>query len=199
MPVQVSYGQGGVELGGMGADLLVDPTVDLEIEVRVPAEWVAFVDDIALVTPEHPDGAGVMYYYDDVGAFVGLLPASDVEGYVYPRLVIDGGSWYGRSGCEDGGDNDDEQIWVSPSYIREVTGGHSELEGDEMPCTGAEAARGACEAGEAWEQNRASFVDEAERIAPMQPACNGVSGAGLTPSAMLLGAITLRRRRRSRA
>jgi len=101
----------GAVLGGLGADIAVPVDGDLLVEVSVPPTYAAIVTAVVLVTDAGDLGLA------DVGGgvwTVSVAPA-DLPTWAYPQIELDGASWYGDEGCVDGGDDDLEYLWLSPS------------------------------------------------------------------------------------
>jgi len=108
IPVSVVYTSGDEVLGGLGEAL---PAVDaLTAAVTVPPELAPYVLGVGLVGLSdrevlEPDGEGRWS--------VTLSPPE----VFYIELRIDGESWYGEAGCDDGGEDAEERIWLSPSWV----------------------------------------------------------------------------------
>ncbi len=136
VPVTISFESGGAALGTLGDDLGLPTDQDLDVTVAVPESLAAYVNGVELVTP---DGRFAMDS-DEAGNFTLTLDADDATGYVYAAVEIDGASWYGAAGCDDGGDDDLEYVWTSPSYIDTVAG--------DLDADGQTVADGDCDDGD---------------------------------------------------
>lgn len=113
LPVLVSYSSGGIGLGAMGEDLVVAADQPLEVVVKVPVEHQAVVANVFLMTS---DGEQRMPSVGD-GGFAVTIEPQHRPAWVYPRVELDGAAWYGQSGCDDGGVDQRERLWLSPSWL----------------------------------------------------------------------------------
>ncbi|MDP7110811.1 MAG: hypothetical protein QGH45_02545, partial [Myxococcota bacterium] len=113
VPAVAEYWADDSYLGGMGESLLFEDADELEIRVRVPEIWDAFVIEVLMVGP---DGRAQMTA-EGGGNFVSTLEADEVPDYLYPMLILDGEAWYGEDGCDDGGESAEERVWLSPTWF----------------------------------------------------------------------------------
>ena len=113
MPAVVEYNSGGVYLGGMGEEVGMPEGQDLDVEVRVPAEWSEYVTSVQL------RGNGFEFQMQAMGegVFVITVNEHDLPDYVYPMIVLDGEAWYEGVDCDDGGDDLEQRIWLSPTWL----------------------------------------------------------------------------------
>jgi len=86
---------------------------DVRFEVQVSEEHDGFVQEVELymtnrIVPMEEDGPGRWSWRSDGGT---------VPLWAYAELVIDGDAWYGEDGCEDGGEDRSERVWLSPSWF----------------------------------------------------------------------------------
>ncbi len=110
VPVAVRYTSGGRELGGLGAELAVPDGEDLVMEIELPAEPAAHIRSVSAITPQGTlpaEGAG--------SSWVVTLPAPPPP-WVYAAIELDGPGLAGDAWCEDGGTDDAEWLWLSPSW-----------------------------------------------------------------------------------
>jgi MYXO-CTERM domain-containing protein len=165
IPAVVSYSSGGEWLGGLGDELLLEAGEPLTVEVSIPEVLAPSVLAAEVVTLD------AVLRMGEEGGGVWSLTLGDAPEVFYVQLRVDGEAWYGEEGCEDGGEDAEERIWLSPSWVV------SEEEGVVWPVMG--------EVDEGWGEE----CEEAD------PGCGcGSSGeAGWLVLPLLLG---LGRRRR---
>ncbi len=163
IPVTLAFRSGGAELGTMGEVLAVPTGQPLEVELRVPADDAPYVDEVRLVgrdldTAMVPEGEG---------RWTAVLPWAEQPPYLYADLAVDGAAWWGEAGidCEDGGETDEEHVWLSPSWIEE---GAPDLDGD-----GVSWADGDCDDGDPEVSPRAPE----DCATPRDEDCDGAGGA----------------------
>ncbi len=137
IPVVLAYSSGGAPLGELGDVLALPPGQDLDVTVQLPAEKEPFVqkvtlDSTGLTWPLTPAGHGV---------WSTRLSSDTVPDYFYITVHVDGGLWWSDQGCPDGGVDDNERIWMSPSFVE---AGHPDKDGD-----GFAVADGDCDDGDA--------------------------------------------------
>ncbi len=113
VPAVVEYWGDGSYLGGMGEGLDIGETDEIEIRVKVPELWDAYITEVLIVSP---DGRAAMTASGG-GVFTSTLAVADLPHYTYPMIRIDGEAWYGQYGCNDGGTSFEERIWLSPSWF----------------------------------------------------------------------------------
>lgn len=116
LPVSIawSYADGAWPLGGLGDDPTIPVGAPLTVEVSVPEADADGVMQVALAGP-----GGVWWELDpgQAGTWTLTLPADLVEAYFYVDVVVDGDTWWGAAGCDDGGDTGEEHVWSSPSWF----------------------------------------------------------------------------------
>lgn len=137
VPARIDYSSGGALLGGMGDQVGVAPGQGVEVDLRVPAEWDPLVVEVQL------KGAGE--YVQDlrrtaVGEWTGQVPPGEIPAYLYADLTVDGAALYGPKGCNDGGLDHDEHLWLSPTWFVE---GNADLDRD-----GWTVSEGDCDDGD---------------------------------------------------
>jgi hypothetical protein len=112
LPVALTWSAGGALLGEMGDDLEVPAGASLGATASVPEEMAAFVLGMELVTPTRRVTMGDR----GAGAWTASLAGDEQEEWAYVAVRIDGAAWWGGA-CDDGGDDDVEWAWLSPSWI----------------------------------------------------------------------------------
>jgi hypothetical protein len=113
LPATVWLSAGDTVLGGMGEEVTIPAGQDLDVEVRVPEPAAPFVLAARLVGPDAT-------FWDLVGSggsFTVRIPADRVPSFLYAELAFDGLGYEGRATCEDGGETDDDRVWLSPTWI----------------------------------------------------------------------------------
>ncbi len=166
VPAVIRYRSGDTELGGMGEVLEVPPNAGLEVELRVPAAWQPAVISVVLY------GKSYRRRMSDMGdgSYRALLGTRDLPSYLYATLTLNGAAHYGQGGCEDGGEDQLERIWLSPTWFDAAeidrldtgvpwdtstpedtgTDGDDTGEANPSPSTGCGCSPGAPLAGIAW-------------------------------------------------
>ena len=136
LPAVIEVSSAGALLGGMGEELAFPTEQPVDLAVRVPAEHAAHVDAVLIVGP------GLEQALDPAheGAWTGSIGAGELPPWVYVEIVVDGASWWGDGGCEDGGETMDEHIWLSPVWFDD---GPGDLDAD-----GSSWAEGDCDDGD---------------------------------------------------
>jgi len=130
VPVVVEYRSGGEELGGMGEILSIPPGEGLLAELRLPAVTDPFVVAVQLRTR----GGHWTATRLEAGSYQAVIPAQETPRYLYPLVILDGDAYYEQT-CDDGGEDAQEYVWLSPTWfdgeLRDLDGdGYSGLQGD---------------------------------------------------------------------
>ena len=128
IPAVVEYSSEGELLGGMGEEIALDEPVDIDIQLRVPAELASYVLEVRLHEPEGSDFQRMTEQGDGVWAYT--MPAEGMLDYLWPVVVVDGERWYSGQDCADGGDTQEERLWLSPTWFDLVSGLEDDLDGD---------------------------------------------------------------------
>lgn len=136
VPVVLTWLSGGARLGGLGDELALPDGQALDVRVAMPARAGGAVRAVSLVGP---DGSVPMAEQED-GLWRGRLEPEEVGAWHYVDVTLDGQAWYGPDGCEDGGEDDAEHLWLSPSR---VVSGPGDLDAD-----GFTVAEGDCDDGD---------------------------------------------------
>ncbi len=110
LPAVVDYYNNGHLIAGIGDEVSLGDNADLSAEVRVPSAYAAYVTRVMLMTPT----AAIDFTEDEAGTW--QIALDEVPEWAYPRLHIDGASWYGFE-CDDGGTSQEERIWFSPTWF----------------------------------------------------------------------------------
>jgi MYXO-CTERM domain-containing protein len=129
VPAVLDWSSEGERIGGMGDQAVLTEGDPLTGEIRVPAEWEPFVLSAQLVSavstrPMTHVGAG---------AWRIELAADEVPPWGYVTLTLDGGAYYGAGTCEDGGADDLERIWLSPTWFDQQPPPEPDTDTGEMP------------------------------------------------------------------
>ncbi len=112
----LSRGQPLDGVGGVGGTLALPADAPLDMRVRLPADALPWVAEVAAVMP---DGRRLLSG-DGAGSWsLSLLPG-EVPAWIYVEILLDGGSVYPAGDCEDGGDDDREYLWLSPTWIDRI-------------------------------------------------------------------------------
>ncbi len=106
------YSQGAL-IGTLGDEIQPAAGEDLQIELRMPADYEWAVATVLLSTPTDIYN----FSHDTAGTWSLTLTSDEIPPWFYVAVQIDGLAWYGEDACDDGGDDDLEWIWVSPTWI----------------------------------------------------------------------------------
>lgn len=114
IPVNLAWSAAGESLGGLGDSLTMTEGTPLDVEVRVPTDDAASILSVEVVGPR-----GYRAALSDLGQGVweGSFDLADAPEYLYVEVRVDGQSYWGLGSCVDGGADDDEYLWLSPSWI----------------------------------------------------------------------------------
>lgn len=113
LPVVLDYLVDGERIGGMGEELEVATGAELEVLLRLPSEHQSAVLQATLRTPD--DELELTRLAD--GVYTTVIAPQDRPAWAYAVLNIDGDAWYGQAGCDDGGVNSEERLWLSPTWF----------------------------------------------------------------------------------
>ncbi len=173
LPALVEVHSEGTPIGGMGDELAIPAEQSVDLEVKVPADLAHHVSSVRLVGTAweqalDPSGDGAWSTHIAAGA----LPP-----WAYAELRIDGASWWGDGGCADGGDTQDELLWLSPTWFDE---GEGDFDGD-----GVTWAEGDCDDGDPSvspdlpEDCSSGVDDDCDGLVDGEdPDCEGVEDTG---------------------
>jgi len=140
-PVRVAYRMGGDWLGEMGDAIDLPEGEDLTVEAALPPGWAIYALDASAVTAD-----GEIPLFDQGGGiWAASIPAIEVPEWLYVQIRLDGASYYAGTDCEDGGDDDDEHLWISPSWITLT----DPLPDDDLDGDGYTTGAGDCDDGDA--------------------------------------------------
>ncbi len=140
LPAVVDYYADGGWAGTMGDTIgWSDPWV--RAVVRVPEEVAHAVLGVDLITPEGPEA------FTPAGEGAWVHETRAPADWFYPQLRIDGVAWYGEGRCDDGGSDDEERIWLSPTRARPRSGDYGSLAGAGCGCAGGVGGAGGPLAG----------------------------------------------------
>lgn len=135
VPVALRWNSAGANLGGLGDRVTVPTGQDLDVVVRVPPAYAAYVLDAQVVTE------GTTWPLTGAGAsWSGTIAAAELPAWAYVEVRLDGLAWWGKGGCDDGGKSTDEYLWLSPSWFATGAGN--------LDADGITAADGDCDDGD---------------------------------------------------
>ncbi|RME22484.1 MAG: hypothetical protein D6798_15685 [Deltaproteobacteria bacterium] len=139
VPLVVHWSSDGAVLGGLGDDLVFAFGAGLDVAVSVPPEWVALVTEVVLIGPDDrrwtlTEASG--------GTWTGRIGSGEVPAYLVARVELDGSLYYDPGECDDGGADQAEFLWASPSWLTDDGG---DYDGD-----GVTVADGDCNDGRRW-------------------------------------------------
>jgi Putative metal-binding motif len=136
IPVVVDYSTGGAIVANMGTEIGLPDGQDLDVELRIPAEYAEYVLSVSLVSFD--DNVEMTAGSD--GTWTASLEDGSTPDWFYPAIEIDGDAWWGAGVCTDGGPDGVEWIWLSPSWVVDA---EPDLDGD-----GVTWADGDCDDGD---------------------------------------------------
>jgi len=122
LPALIEYSADGAVLGGMGEVLAVPPEATVTVRLAIPPEHEPAVLTAILVTPDEELSLEPL----GDGAFGLELAPGEQPAWAYGMVVLDGERWYGEDGCDDGGSNSEERVWLSPSWFGSASAGDSD-------------------------------------------------------------------------
>ncbi|HNC98330.1 MAG TPA: MopE-related protein, partial [Myxococcota bacterium] len=130
IPVQLQFVSLGMDLGYMGQDIALPEGQPLAIELNYPPEFQPWVASVALRAP----GARWEMQRSGAGRWSYHFAPAQVPELLYAEIQVTGRMWNAGE-CDDGGTDDAEWIWLSPSWVNLVDGdvdgdGWSWAEGD---------------------------------------------------------------------
>lgn len=130
IPLQIYYSSLDKPIGTLGQTLSLPEGQPLTVQLKLPAEYQPWITAVYLRSPEQR----VDMLNNDQGQWTYTYDGDMVPVYVYAELEIAGEIW-NNTPCEDGGTDNTERIWLSPSWLQSIDGdvdgdGHSWADGD---------------------------------------------------------------------
>ena len=131
LPVWVEVHAEGADPVGMGEMLEINAAVDVTVEVQLPEADAWTVQSVRVLTPED----ALLMTSISLGEWSLTIPFEELPAYLLVDVAIDGELWFDTP-CDDGGVNDVEHIWTSPTWIVSTVAddadddGFSETDGD---------------------------------------------------------------------
>ncbi len=113
LPVLLDILADGERVGGMGEELVLAAEANIEAILTIPSEHEGAILQAFLRTP-HED---IELAHGADGVYRATISRQDRPAWIYAVLRIDGDRWYGEQGCDDGGDDREERIWLSPTWL----------------------------------------------------------------------------------
>ncbi len=136
VPALIEYTARGEVLGGMGEELVAPLGAALEARLSVPEDLAVFVTGAELASLDSS------WPLEDRGGGVWTAEIAEAPELLYALVRLDGEAWYGAEGCDDGGDDAEERLWLSPTWFTyeempldtgDTAGGGGETGGDTEP------------------------------------------------------------------
>ncbi len=112
--LDVAWSAGGARLGGLGEEVVLGADLDLDVAVSLPTEQAAAVTGVELVGPG-PFGRRALTPSGSTWTLT--VPAAEVPAWLYVAVALDG-AIVNPADCVDGGADDTEWVWGSPSWMR---------------------------------------------------------------------------------
>ena len=131
LPVWVDVQAAGSDTVGMGELLEIDQARDVTVRVQLPEDDAWTVQSVRILTPMD----ALPMTSTSLGVWSHTIPFPELPAYLMVDVSIDGGRWFDVP-CNDGGVNDVEHIWTSPTWIVSTVAddadedGFSETDGD---------------------------------------------------------------------
>ena len=105
------YSQGEL-IGELGDEIQPAAGEDVAIQLRLPTEYEQAITDVLLVTPDDL----LDFTSHSAGAWNLSLQGDLLPDWFYVAIQIDGLLWYGEDTCDDGGDDQFEWIFATPTW-----------------------------------------------------------------------------------
>jgi hypothetical protein len=114
MPVLVQWTTKDGAVHSIGEQMRVPTTGATKLSVRVPVAWASYVTDVKAIgsATEIDLSAGV-----GAGSWNVSIPNATIPDWLYVTVEIDGAALYGAGVCDDGGEDDREFVWSSPTWF----------------------------------------------------------------------------------
>jgi hypothetical protein len=100
----------------MGEEMERPRGLPVDVTVRYPVSYDPAVDQVTLRGPSTEFPMEPL----EPGVWILRLESGDVHEWLYPALDLDGSIWY-PDGCEDGGSDSRERVWLSPTWFTQVS------------------------------------------------------------------------------
>lgn len=113
VPVLVEYRVGGDVVGRVGDDIELERGETLAITLRTNKRSAEAARGAFVVTP---DGMTPMEQ-PGTQRWTATIPSGEAPAWFYVAIQWDGVAMYAEDFCDDGGSDDDEWAWTSPSWI----------------------------------------------------------------------------------
>jgi hypothetical protein len=113
MPVLVEWTTRDGTVHSIGKQLRVPTTGNTRLSVRVPAGWEEYVTGVDAIG----SSTEIALSERTPGTWNVSIPNSTIPGWLYVSVAIDGAALYGEGVCDDGGDDDREFVWSSPTWF----------------------------------------------------------------------------------
>jgi hypothetical protein len=114
MPVLVEWTTDDGTVHSIGEQLRVpNSATKTTVTVRVPAAWQGYVTGVEAIGHT----AELALTETSPGKWELPITNSSIPGWLYVAVEIDGEALYGAGVCEDGGDDDREFVWSSPTWF----------------------------------------------------------------------------------
>ena len=120
LPVLIEYQSDGEWVGEMGDILDLRPGAGVLAHLSIPAEYETAVTSVTMVVLDdigEQKQSWQELQFEEAGEGTWTLEMKEPASVFYPLLRIDGEVWYGEDGCDDGGKDTNEQVWLSPSWV----------------------------------------------------------------------------------
>ena len=117
IPATVEVLSGDLSLGQMGELVAVPEQVDVTVEVRIPESMVPYVNEVWVHTAEERTLAST----SQDGVWHQTWSSSAMPSWAFVEFVVDGQLWWAGFECDDGGEEWDERVWMSPNWFEVVS------------------------------------------------------------------------------
>jgi MYXO-CTERM domain-containing protein len=137
VPLALDWTVGGAEVGGLGVALSYTNDDEVGLTVTLTENDAAFVDEVLLIGPL----SDWTMTSDGLSGWTTTLDANEVPEWLYVRVEIDGAAYWGTGACDDGGSEETEYIWSSPSFTTFVDEDLDDdgIDSDDGDCDDADA------------------------------------------------------------
>jgi hypothetical protein len=113
MPVLVDWTTRDGKVHSIGEQMRIPTSGSTKLAAHVPASWASYVVEVNAI------GYSTKIALDEgtTGNWSVSIPNATMPDWLYVSVEIDGAALYGAGVCDDGGDDDREFVWSSPTWF----------------------------------------------------------------------------------
>jgi hypothetical protein len=113
MPVMVEWTMRDGDVKSIGEQLRIPTEDSTKLAVYVPPSWDSYVVEVNAIG----SSTSIPLSEAKTGHWSVSIPNATMPDWLYVSVEIDGAALYGPGGCDDGGEDDREFIWSSPTWF----------------------------------------------------------------------------------